>query len=264
MFKFLILFLPLILLAEPKQADFNSEEYKQFLEAPLKNAQKIKDEFGYLQYNKKDDSLKEELEARIKMMGYKEYYKFIEDNYKDTIYLTKKELLFLVDDVVKRLEKLENLPHRFLFVFTTEGISKKYVSDLLLGVSILQDNGYNFETKQYHIGIPKDMRSYLNGWKSYIETYPIKYQSNIARNFKMKFDPGFFKMYNVDKAPAMAVAVCASATPTPENCRVQYLIRGEVDLITFFDKISKKNTAYLKYKKLLEANKIYKPVEVKK
>lgn len=261
MFKFLILIFPLILLSEP--VDFNSEEYKQFLEAPLKNVQKIKDEFGYLQNNKSDDSLREELEARIKVMGYKEYYKFIEDNYQDTIYLTKKELLFLVDDVVKRIEVLESHPHRFLLVFTTEGISKKYISDLLLGISIIQDNGYNFETKQYHIGIPKDMRSYLNGWKSFIETYPFKYQSNIARNFKMKFDPAFFKMYNVDKAPAMAVAVCATATPTVENCRIQYLIRGEVDLITFFDKISKKNTAYLKYKKLLEANKIYKPEDKK-
>jgi len=132
------------------------------------------------------------------------------------------------------------------------------MANIMLSLSALQEEGINIEMKEYMTGPSDNLQTYLYDWKDYINQYPIKYQNNIVRNFHLKFDPRFFKVYEIKKAPAMALAHCQSMYPEPKTCKIDYFIRGDVSLLTFFDKISKMDKRYIPYKKILESKGIYK------
>ena len=102
-------------------------------------------------------------------------------------------------------------------------------------------------------------------WKKYIDEYPAQLKTYIVDNFHLKLDPRFFKTYDIKKAPAMALAICDSGVPDIKSCKIRYLIRGNVSLEVFFDKISKYEKKYKDYVRYLQANKIVKnKKEVKK
>lgn len=194
----------------------------------------------------------------------KQALKMIMKKYKGNEFLSKNEALILVDKVYASLLQAKQ-GHNFLLYFFSSTVPKKSVTRFLLGVSILQDNGFDIETKQYFVGPPKHFDTFLLNWNKGVEKMPFSYANKVQKNFHLKFDSRFFKMYKVNKAPAIALARCLTAIPDPDTCKISYLIRGDVKLPYFFKKISEIDKKYLDYYNVLKANKIYKPKqEVKK
>ena len=245
---------------------FNSEDYLSMSADPLKNnnLENIKKEFEYLHGIKNNNSginkeLISEFNKKIKGLTYKEAINYVNMFYKDSVFMTKNEALALVKlNYQMRYDVLHN-SHMFLLYFFTEEVPMNSTANILLGVSALQENGIKIESKQYLTGPPENVEEFMNKWKTFAYDYPFKYQNNIVRNYHLKFDPRFFKVYAVDKAPAMALAFCKSAIPTPKTCRIKYLIRGDTSLFNFFDKISKVEHKYIKFSNILKANGIYLP-----
>jgi len=256
----LILVIPFILFG------FDSEDYKEFATNPLtsENQAKIKKEFGYINGIKNtnegiNNEIIKELNKKIKGMSLNEAIDYINIFYKDTEFLTKKELIDLVKLSYKMQYDALTKSHMFLLYFFTREVPKNSMANILLGVSALQENGLNIESKQYLTGVPDNIQEYMSNWKTFVYDYPFKYQNNIVRNFHLKFDPRFFRVYEIQEAPAMALAFCQSAIPTPKTCKIKYLIRGDTSLFDFFDKISKIEPKYKKYVNILKANGIYLP-----
>jgi hypothetical protein len=147
--------------------------------------------------------------------------------------------------------------------FFSESVPRRSTTNVLLDIGILQENGININTKQYLRGPTKDFKDFVMTWKDFIDKYPVEYKAYITNNFHLKIDPRFFKTYKIIKAPAMALATCDSGTPDIKSCKIKYLIRGNVSLEVFFDKISKYEKKYKEYVRFLQANKIVKKKEVK-
>lgn len=262
---FIIFLLPLYLYS------FDSMEYKNIMDKPLskQNIEKLKKEFSFMNNPKKErgninKELMKELSKSMHKMPFNDILFYFQHFYKGTKFLTKEEAVQLVQMVHNQKINAFNNSHMFLLYFFTESVPKSSVSNILLGVKVLQDNGLNIETKQYLTGPSDNIKDYLESWKTFIYGYPFKYQNGVVRNFHLKFDPRFFKVYKINKAPAMAIAFCQSAIPTPKTCRIKYLIRGDTSLFNFFDKIGKVEPKYNKYANFLKANGIYLPKKKRK
>lgn len=172
-------------------------------------------------------------------------------------FITKDESKMISGDIKAAIKTL-TVPKEFLLYFYSESVPRDSVSNFLLDVNILRENGIDIESKQYMVGAPENYESYMKSWISYLDEYPSKYKDGVVSNFFMKLDPRFFDMYELKTVPAIALATCASLIPDPETCRIRYLIHGDVPLTTFFDKISKQDKKYVKYNKFLDANGIFK------
>jgi len=152
-----------------------------------------------------------------------------------------------------------NKPKLFLLYFFSESVPKRSTLNVLLGVDILKQNGFNISSKQYMVGYPEDYKSYMFSWRDMIEEYPIKYRKGVTSSFAMKLDPRFFKTYGITRVPVLALALCQNIVPEPQSCKVEYLMHGDVPLKTFFDKIAQDNKDYKEFSMVLNANGIYKP-----
>jgi len=233
----------------------------------VKNQSYINDNFGNINMNGNKKFSKDflrEFKKKFKGLTEEQARIYLDSFYRPNEFLTKEESLKLLKYVYEAKKESTKYSHFFLLYFFTENVPRDSMSNILLGTSLLQKNGIDINIKEYLTGPSDNIKEYLFAWKDYIQTYPIKYQNDLAKNFHLKFDPRFFKVYEIEKAPALALAHCQSLFPTPKTCKVDYLIRGDVSLITFFDKISKIDKKYTPYKKILEANGIYKLEETKK
>lgn len=260
----LLLFVPFLLIA------FESEDYVKFLEDPLSEKSKIKidNEFGYLKGKKHDSEsiskeIMKELLKTVKDLPYEKAVEYINTYFKPNDYMTKEEALFLIKASYIEKYKAFNYSKTFIIYLFTSEVPRNSTANILLGISALQENGINIESKQYLTGVPDNIEKYMLDWKTFVYDLPFKYQNNIVRNFHLKFDPRFFKVYEVKQAPAMALAFCQSSIPTPKTCKIKYLIRGDTSLFNFFDKISKVEPKYEKYSNILKANGIYLPKDKK-
>jgi len=254
------LVLPILLFA------FDSADYVDLAKDHLSEANqaKIKKDFSYIagienSNNGINSELMKKLKQTLKGMSLKESLAYIDIFYKDSEFLTKEELKELVVLSFKMKENAFNKSHMFILYFFTAKVPKNSTANVLLGVSALQQNGIQIESKQYLTGVPENIESYMKSWKTFAYEYPFKYQNNIVRNFHLKFDPRFFRVYEVKEAPAMALAYCKSAIPTPKQCSIKYLIRGDTSLFDFFDKISEIEPKYKPFANILKANGIYLP-----
>jgi len=218
-------------------------------------------EFGSLKNNVNQDFADEfikKYKAGFSGMDYKEAKGYLETFYRPNNFLTKEEADILIDFVYSSKQASQKYGQLYLLYFFSEAVPRSSVANVLLSVSLLQEEGFKIKTKQYLTGPSDNIQKYLFGWRKFIDTYPLQYQSNVAENFKLKFDPRFFKVYEVEKAPAMALAICQSDFPEPKTCKVEFLIRGDVSLLDFLDKASQIDKKYLPHKKMLEARGIYK------
>jgi hypothetical protein len=180
---------------------------------------------------------------------------FVNSVYEGTPFISKQEGYKLAE-ILKKAKKYSDKPKEFILYFYSESVPKRSTLNILMNIDILRQNGINIESKQYMVGIPKDYKKYMYDWKDTIEEFPFKYRKMATNSFNMKLDLGFFKLLNIKKVPAMALAICESAVPEPKKCKIKYLIRGDVPLVTFFDKISLNDKKYLKYSQALNANGI--------
>lgn len=171
-------------------------------------------------------------------------------------YITKEEFSTLEKNIHNIKKEIGTGPYSFLLYFTSSSVPPKTMFNVLHSISILQDNGYKIHSKQYIMGPPADFQGYMMGMYNSINDMDIKVQSKIKRNFGLKIDPRYFDYFKLKKAPAMAIATCPSLVPDIKNCKFHYIIKGDVSLVTFFDKISETNKEYDKLNKILIANKI--------
>lgn len=175
-------------------------------------------------------------------------------------FLTADERMKLISEIREATSAISGSKDFIIYMFSSS-VPRDVVANIAAGVSILQENGVKILAKEYLIGAPENFQEYMTEWNNYLKTLPVKYQPYVAANFKLKLDPRFFQAYKVEKVPAIAYAHCATATPRINECKVDYLIRGDVSLRTFFDEISKQDNADSKFKeyvRMLDANKIYK------
>jgi len=245
---------------------FKPEEYSNLLSDRLdsngeaKNKDYILKEFSGIKKNvnsKFAKDFKKNFANKFSSMNYKEAKAYLDRYYKPNEFMTKEESYKLLDFIYKEKYKLLKYSNKFILYFFSETVPKNSTANVLMSVSILQDNGFDIHIKEYLTGPSDNFKNFMFSWKDFISNYPIQYQEKISRNFKLKLDPRFFKVYEVKKAPAMALAECQSMIPEPKTCRVKYFIRGDVSLESFFDKISTLDKTYIPYKKALEANGIY-------
>ena len=187
--------------------------------------------------------------------------KSLENMQGDDGFLTAQERIKIISEIRDAAALIQGSKDFIIYMFSAS-VPRDAVSNIASSVSILQENGVKLLTKQYLVGAPDDFQQYMVEWNDYLKKLPIKYQPYVIGNFKLKLDPRFFQAYKVEKVPAMAYAHCSSATPRVTECKVDYLIRGDVSLRTFFDEISKTDGADKKFKeyvRILDANQIYKP-----
>ena len=186
--------------------------------------------------------------------------KSLENVQSDDGFLTAQERIKIISEIREAASVLQGSKDFIIYMFSSS-VPRDAVTNIAASVSILQENGIKILSKQYLIGAPEEFQQYMVDWNNYLKTLPIKYQPYVVGNFKLKLDPRFFQAYKVDKVPAIAYAHCSTATPRINECKVDYLIRGDVSLRTFFDEISKQNGADAKFKeyvRILDANQIYK------
>lgn len=187
--------------------------------------------------------------------------KSLENNKENGEFLTAQERIKIISEIREAASTIQGSKDFIIYMFSSS-VPKDVVTNIAASVSILQENGVKILSKQYLIGAPENFQQYMVDWNNYLKTLPIKYQPYVVGNFKLKLDPRFFQAYKVEKVPAIAYAHCATAIPRINECKVDYLIRGDVSLRTFFDEISKipdADTKFKEYVRILDANQIYQP-----
>lgn len=171
-------------------------------------------------------------------------------------FISKKDFTNIKEEI-KTLSKENKGPYSFLLYFTSTSVPKETMLNVLFSLSILQENGIKMYSKQYLIGFPEDLQGYVKEVDTLItENYKNKRENMIRENFGLKIDPRYFETFSLKKAPAMALFTCPSIIPDIENCKVHYLMKGDISLYTFFDTIAKEDKRYEKLTKILIANKI--------
>lgn len=162
-----------------------------------------------------------------------------------------------VADAITNIKKIHNNGKReFILYFTSTSVPDETLFNVLFSVGILQDNGINIDAKHYYTGFPEEFKDYMFSMKDKLENKPIQEKSKITQNFHLKIDPRMFYHFKLEKVPAIALAECTTENPEVDKCEFKYLIRGDVSLINFFDKISADDSKYQKYYDVLKANKI--------
>jgi len=223
----------------------------------IKKLQKEKRKSMTKEQRKQNELFIKALKEKTKGMTYKEAENYIKTLYKGNEYLSKEEAILLLKQI-KGLGDIARKDHEFILYFFSKTVPKNATTNVILDVGILRENGIDIETKQYLRGPTKDFKNFVMNWKNYIDEYPAQLKTYIVNNFHLKLDPRFFKTYDIKKAPAMALAICDSAVPDIKSCKIKYLIRGNVSLEVFFDKISNYEKKYKEYVRYLQANKIIK------
>lgn len=171
-------------------------------------------------------------------------------------YITKEEFEILEKTIKNVNKELGTGPYSFLLYFTSSSVPTNTLFNVLHSVSILQDNGYKIYTKQYLMGPPENFQEYMFKMNDdlNVKFKTLAVQEKVKRNYGLKIDPRFFEMFNLKRAPAMALATCPALTPDIEKCKFHYLMKGDVSLLTFLDKISETDKAYEKLTKVLISN----------
>ena len=177
--------------------------------------------------------------------------------YKGDEYLTKNEYKKVATNVLNARKNMkENLVSNYILYLTSESVPDRAYANVLHSVGILQENGYKIKSKQYLYGIPEDFKSFMFNKKDYFNSLPEKERGYILPNFGLKLDPRIFDTFKVTHVPAIIFATCSGNKPSPQTCIYKHIIRGDVSLITFFDKIKEKDSRYENYHNALLHNKI--------
>jgi hypothetical protein len=175
-------------------------------------------------------------------------------------YITKKEFKDL-STKINNISKEASKPQDFILYLSSESVPNNTLLNVMLSIGILQENNIDINSKIYLMGPPDDFENYMNSLKNDLVRYPITTQEMIARNVNLKLDPRFFNIFDLKKAPAIIFATCPSQIPDPKTCDFKYLMRGDMSLASFFDKIKNIEPKYEKYYSYLISNKFE---EVKK
>jgi len=246
----------------------NSSEYYNSLTKNLsQNIEKVRSDFSYLKpkinailktqkkYSPLEDKAKKyffnSLEKKINNL------KYVKGNF-----LNKKEFQLMKKKAISQLHMMKNFSHKgiaFLFFLTSSSVPNKVISNWLLETAILERANIPIYPIIYTRGFGKNFKKYFfNLAQSLKQNIPEEYVPYIKQNFRFKLGPQFFKYFHLKRVPAIVLAICNNLSPMPEDCDIKYIMKGDMHLSYFFDKISKvdNNLIYKKYYRILIANNI--------
>lgn len=197
------------------------------------------------------NDMTEHFTSKIKDMTYAQAKTYIDTMFIGDKFLSKDEAYILLDKLYNIKNDEKTKAHTFLLYFFTKDVPLYSISNVLLELSVLQDEKIDIQSKLYLKGPTDDFEQYMMSAKDYIMNYPIEYQSRIGNNFHLKFEHDFFTAYHIEKAPAMALAFCSSEIPSIETCNIPYIIRGDTSLHTFIHLISIRDKNYKQFDDIL-------------
>ena len=228
------------------------QQFGKFLpqQAQLK---KVTKQFSNINKHNTDNYLNL-LKTKIENICYKK-----EDNFN---YLTKAEFDKMKQISLKNIKMMNDIRKHgfnFLFIFTSRSVPNKVIANWLLEVGILEKahadllpivyiRGFGKHFKQYFFNLTNDMNKEI----------PKEYKPYIRNSFRLKLGTQFFEYFHLKRVPALALAHCTNASPMVKDCKIKYLMRGDMHLEYFFNVISEKNKnpEYKKYYRILIGNKI--------
>jgi len=177
-------------------------------------------------------------------------------------FLNKKEFKIMKKRALSQLNLIKKLSNRgitFLFFLTSSSVPNTVISNWLLETAILEKANVPIYPIIYIRGFGKNFREYFfNLAYTLKKNIPEEYVPYIKEYFRFKLGPQFFSYFHLKRVPAVVLAVCNDIDPMPKDCDIKYLMRGDMHLEYFFDKISQinKNPIYKKYYRILIANRI--------
>jgi len=204
---------------------------------------------AYKKLNKIDNSKIKDLYQ----FQYMKQPKEVMSNFKGYDFVSKQDL----SDITKRVnetKKFLNKRREFIFYLTSTTVPKEAILNIALQTGILRHNGVDIMFKSFFQGFPNDFKDYLFSIRDSLKEKPFEIKKYIGDNLNIKVNPYFFDKFKIKKAPVILLAECRGINPILKNCKVKYLLHGDVSLYTFFDKISLKEDKYKKYTKYLLTN----------
>jgi hypothetical protein len=176
--------------------------------------------------------------------------------YQGNDFLTSEEFNKVANIITQIKQMKKNGRQEYILYFTSTSVPDNTLFNVLFSVGILRDNGININAKHYFTGFPENFKEYMFALEDKVQNKSKEEIIKIKENFFLKIDPRMFYHLKIKEVPAIALAECDTENPVVEKCDFKYLIRGDVSLLNFFDKISNIEKKYQKYYDALKANKI--------
>ena len=153
-------------------------------------------------------------------------YEFKLNNFQKQ-YLEKKDpkLLNKYNKISKDIREKKKVFAIFAFVSQSVPQEKmnEYVNTMKMNISKNVKNGI------YYNGITKDLYGKIK------KTIMNANQSGLYT--QVRFDPTFFKQYNIKKVPVLSLSLCDVNDIYPSECKVLFMIHGTMDVNFFAHKI---------------------------
>ena len=138
---------------------------------------------------------------------------------------------------------------KVLFHFISTSVPPVSVSNVLVETTLLQQK-FPIEIRHIVLGLDSSIKEYLPKLFSLTESYQTL-TDRLRENLIINIDSKAFRFLNLKKVPALAWATCKESSIYPSDCKIEYLIRGDVGLLTFFDKLSIQEESFIPYYNLL-------------
>ena len=186
-------------------------------------------------------------------------------------YLSKKEFDKMKKQSLSELNTIKKIKKdgfNFLFFFTSSSVPNKVISNWMLEIAILEKANVNILPIVYIRGFGDHFKKYFfNLAHTMDKNIPKTYKPYVKNSFRLKLGSQFFKYLKLKRVPAVVLAHCTNLSPLVKDCKIKYLMKGDMHLDYFFYKIMQKNKnpKYKKYYRILIANGIvnYKNKKVK-
>ena len=100
---------------------------------------------------------------------------------------------------------------------------------------------FNVAVKMCMIGIES------KAFEPFITEVMGEISKNMYSPIAMDFCPDLFESLKVDRVPAYAISVCDRGDIHPEECKVRYVIRGDISLKYAIEKLSENNQYFKEF-----------------
>jgi len=231
------------------------------------NMKNIEMKFSYLKPKINDISKINNEFSRLQKKNQKNYFKNLETkieniHYIKGIFLNKQEFEKMKKNSLKEMQIIKAINTKginLLFFLTSSSVPNQVIANWILETAILEKAGVQILPIVYTRGFGKNFKKYFfNLANTMKKTIPLEYVPYVKKAFRFKLGPQFFSYFHLKRVPAIVLANCNNLSPMVHDCKIKYIMRGDMHLEYFFDKISQinSNPAYKKYYRILIANKI--------
>jgi len=233
-----------------KQNINNIQARFSYLKPKIDNITKVQNNFQHLE-NKNQKVFFSKLEKEIENAKYVKGVFFNKEEFEK-----EKEFALKQMNIIKSI-KTKGI--NFLFFLTSSSVPNDVIANWMLETAILQKAGVQILPIVYTRGFGKNFKKYFfNLANTMKKEIPKEYVPYVKKSFRFKLGPQFFKYFHLKRVPAIVLANCNNLSPMVQDCKIKYIMRGDMHLDYFFDKISQisPDPVYKKYYQILIANKI--------